>query len=192
MGTNALELGVDVGGIDLTLHCGYPGTKNSLLQQSGRAGRGRGCSSCAIVVCFNSPSEQYLWKAPQTILSKAVGASSALPISGSVLQGHLLCAGEEFPLTGSESVSCLLNEIRAIRSTCPSDEELFGSGSAYYESVDHLVDKSVLRSKVVRAVRSNQQVSRFVCHETHPVSKNSQTNKQTHQHLSSDLCLCHF
>lgn len=59
VGTCALELGVDVGGVDLTLHTGYPGSISSLLQQSGRAGRGKvgrnaTTPSCAIMVslCF--------------------------------------------------------------------------------------------------------------------------------------------
>ena len=60
VGTSALELGIDLGGIDLTLHCGYPGSISSLMQQAGRAGRGGVTNgpSFAIMICFSSPSEQ--------------------------------------------------------------------------------------------------------------------------------------
>lgn len=60
VGTSALELGIDLGNIELTLHCGYPGSIASLMQQAGRAGRGASSkgASFAIMVCFSSPSEQ--------------------------------------------------------------------------------------------------------------------------------------
>ena len=93
VGTCALELGVDVGGVDLTLHTGYPGSISSLLQQSGRAGRGKfgqNVPSCAIMVCFSSPSEQYIWKNPKSLMSRGVDAPPTLPINATVMQGHLL------------------------------------------------------------------------------------------------------
>ena len=104
VGTNALELGVDLGGIDLTLHCGYPTSYASLQQQAGRAGRGGarlGTQSVAIVICFNSPSEQHMWKYPKTLLAKEFASSLSIPIRRDLVQGHLLCASEETPLTGN-------------------------------------------------------------------------------------------
>ena len=99
VGTCALELGVDVGGVDLTLHTGYPGSISALLQQAGRAGRGgknvfeTSRPSASIMIAFSSPSEQYIWKHPQSLLSRGVNAEPSLPINASVSQGHLLCAG---------------------------------------------------------------------------------------------------
>ena len=183
VGTNALELGVDVGGIDLTLHCGYPGSLNSLLQQSGRAGRGKGVGSesdksvpsCAIMVCFSSPSEQYLWRNPTSLLSRGVSAPPTLPVNGSVVHGHLLCAGEEFPLTGDQPVSCLLNEFKQ-DSTISSDEELLGPINVYRDGVAFLVEKGLLTQKTVNALTSTHdggehlnKVHKVVVYSTHPV-----------------------
>jgi DEAD/DEAH box helicase domain-containing protein len=178
VGTCALELGVDVGGVDLTLHTGYPGSISSLLQQSGRAGRGKehhNVPSCAIMVCFSSPSEQHIWKNPNTLLSRGLDAPPNLPINDSVMQGHLLCAGDEFPLTGGRSVSCLLNEF-TIQGRCPSDCDLFGPSSVYFENVDFLAKKGLLSQRHV-SVFSDQHRSgksdgkgRIPVYLTHPVS----------------------
>jgi DEAD/DEAH box helicase domain-containing protein len=115
VGTNALELGVDIGGIDLTLHCGYPSSYTSLLQQAGRAGRGKDKSrldvpSLSIVVCFNSPSEQHIWRRPRSLLGKGFSAPNIIPFTGGLVQGHLLCASDEFPLTGTHPVTVILGE----------------------------------------------------------------------------------
>jgi DEAD/DEAH box helicase domain-containing protein len=137
VGTSALELGVDIGGVDLTLHCGYPGSYTSLMQQAGRAGRGGNSRpSFSISVCFNSPSEQYLWKNPKALLGRSDASSaisSSFPVSNfdgsnipvhvtsvvqdhsipldvtSIVQDHLLCAAAEFPLVGSHTVAYLLS-----------------------------------------------------------------------------------
>lgn len=181
VGTCALELGVDVGGVDLTLHTGYPGSISSLLQQSGRAGRGKfGLSvpSCAIMVCFSSPSEQCIWKSAKSLLSRGVDAPPTLPINATVMQGHLLCAGDEFPLTGDRPVSCLLNEFgseRSCKSNIMADSDLLGPEDIYTDNIDFLVKKGLLSSKQVNVVsghlkgRKANRVDSVAVHSTHPV-----------------------
>ena len=171
VGTCALELGVDVGGVDLTLHTGYPGSISSLLQQSGRAGRNKGSDvpSCAIMVCFSSPSEQHIWKNPTSLLSRGVNAPPTLPINGTVMQGHLLCAGEEFPLTNDRPVSCLLNEF-GTHNNCPSDCELLGPEDVYQESIDFLLSKGLISKKKVSVMSGNAGgVKKLDVYVTHPV-----------------------
>lgn len=158
-----------MGDIDLTLHCGYPGSRNSLLQQAGRSGRGTGLPSISILISFSSPAEQYLWKVPSNILKNGVNVNPALPTS-SVLQGHLLCAGEEFPLTGDKSVSCLLNEIQSGENYFPADQAIFGSIEEYNEGITLLTEKSLLRDKMVRVVKDGNTVEELITKETHPVS----------------------
>ena len=173
-----MELGVDVGGVDLTLHTGYPGSISSLLQQSGRAGRGKSgpsIPSCAIMVSFSSPSEQYIWKNPTTLLSKGVNAPPTLPINATVMQGHLLCAGDEFPLTGDKPVSVLLNEFSS-QEIFNKDCELLGPEDVYNDNIEFLVKKGLLTCKQVNVVSGRWKVSKsggvdsVPVHSTHPVS----------------------
>lgn len=150
VGTNALELGVDIGGIDLTLHCGYPSTYASLLQQAGRSGRGADrleTPSCAVVVCFNSPSEQHFWRHPASLLAKGVLSPHSIPINGGLVQSHLLCASEEFPSTVDRPVTCLLDGEGT--SALLSDEDLFGGQDVYKEASEALASsRSVVEERV--------------------------------------------
>lgn len=169
VGTNALELGVDIGGVDLTLHCGYPGSKNSLLQQSGRAGRGKGHlkPSCAIMITFSAASDQFVWRKPNSLLSTGIDAPPA-SISETVMSGHILCAAEEFPLTGRLPLTCLLNE--SIQDeTFTSDEILMGEG--YHDAVNFLSQKCLLSRKKVKAVQTSGKVETILVYNTHPVVK---------------------
>ena len=169
VGTNALELGVDIGGVDLTLHCGYPGSKNSLLQQSGRAGRGKGHlkPSCAIMITFSAASDQFVWKKPTSLLSSGVDAPPT-SISETVLSGHILCAADEFPLTGSLPLSCLLNE-GTNDNKFMSDESLMGEG--YQDAIVFLSQKGLLTKKKVKALQSSGKVEAIIVHKTHPIVK---------------------
>ncbi|CAB4311480.1 unnamed protein product [Prunus armeniaca] len=71
--TSALELGIDVGYIDVTLHLGFPGSISSLWQQAGRAGR-RDRPSLAVFVAFEGPLDQYFMKYPKKLLEAQLSA----------------------------------------------------------------------------------------------------------------------
>jgi DEAD/DEAH box helicase domain-containing protein len=166
VGTNALELGVDIGGVDLTLHCGYPGSQNSLLQQSGRAGRGKGQlrPSCAIMITFSAASDQFVWRKPSSLLSRGIDAPPT-SISEAVMSGHILCAADEFPLTGTLPITCLLNDTDA---TFASDETIMGEG--YQDTVEFLFQKGLLSKKKVKTMKDGA-VTTITVYNTHPVVK---------------------
>lgn len=161
VGTNALELGVDVGGIDLTLHCGYPTSYASLLQQAGRAGRGAGRldqPSLSIVICFNSPAEQHMWRKPDILLARELSSPHSVPIRGGVIQGHLLCAGEECPVVADRSASILIFNGEDTTKVMPTDRELFGS-TIFDEAIDELTcSNSLIAEELPGASVANQAV----------------------------------
>lgn len=95
--TCALELGIDVGTLDATLHMGFPGTYSSLWQQAGRAGRS-GRPSLSIMVCFESPIDQYFARHPAVLFHSPVEPALLDVNNAHILYSHLLCAAEEVPL----------------------------------------------------------------------------------------------
>ena len=169
VGTSALELGVDIGGIDLTLHCGYPTSFASLLQQAGRAGRGAGklhVPSLAVIVSFNSPSEQHLWSYPRNLLSRGLSFPISIPINASLVREHLLCAGAEYPLTGQFPVTILFETIRNKDSIIAlSDYELFGSQAVFVEAIASLKSTGLMKEVSQQTASGN-----IVTFKTHPVS----------------------
>ena len=175
VGTSALELGVDIGGVGLTLHCGFPSSHASLMQQAGRAGRGAAAShrpSLAICVCFNSPVDQHLWRHPASLLSRGLSAPLSMPIYPGLVQGHLICAGNEFPLTGRFNVSAIQSvEVKSVGGLL-SDEELFGSKEVYLEALENLTSKDSLYKENKIAVFGGESISVF---KTHPSIKNPWT-----------------
>jgi DEAD/DEAH box helicase domain-containing protein len=180
VGTSALELGVDIGGVDLTLHCGFPSSHASLLQQAGRAGRGVSAShrpSLAICVCFNSPIDQHLWRHPSSLLSRGLTAPLSMPIYPGLVQGHLLCAGQEFPLVGQWNVATITSASSSSSSSEPvgllSDESLFGSKQVYQEALETLLSQGSVTEEAV-AVAGNKR-RRLTVYKTHPSIQNPWT-----------------
>ncbi len=99
--TNALELGIDVGALDAALLAGYPGTRASMWQQAGRAGR-RGEPSLAILVAQDDPLDQYLVQHPDDLFSRPPEAAVVDPTNPYVVEPHLACAVREQPMVRDE------------------------------------------------------------------------------------------
>ncbi|MCS7239647.1 MAG: DEAD/DEAH box helicase [Candidatus Bipolaricaulota bacterium] len=96
--TNALELGVDVGGLDAVILGGYPGSIISVWQQAGRAGRGPK-PALVFVVGQGDPLDQYFLRHPEELLTRPHEHAIINPKNGPILFRQLLCAAGEFPLT---------------------------------------------------------------------------------------------
>jgi DEAD/DEAH box helicase domain-containing protein len=123
--TNALELGIDVSGLDAVLLAGFPGTRAALWQQVGRAGRG-GQDALGVMVARDDPLDTYLVRHPEALLGRPVEASVFDPSNSYVLGPHLCAAAEEKPLT-------------------EADLELFGPTAR--AAVDALTEAGLLRRR---------------------------------------------
>lgn len=121
--TNALELGVDITGLDAVVMAGWPGRRSSFWQQAGRAGRA-GTDALALFVAADDPLDSYLLAHPETVFDAPVEQAVLDPFNARVLAPHLAAAAAELPLT-------------------EADLALFGSTARTL--VDQLVERGILR-----------------------------------------------
>ncbi len=113
--TSALELGVDIGGLDASILTGYPGTISSAWQQAGRAGRSGG-RSLTVMVAYDNPLDQFLMRHPEYFFGQPHEVATADCNNRRILQQHLLCAAYEYPIVpddlalfGKNAKQCLQN-----------------------------------------------------------------------------------
>lgn len=123
--TTALELGIDVSGLDAVVMAGWPGRRASLWQQAGRAGRSGG-ESLAVLVAADDPLDAYLVRHPEAIFGAPVESTVVDPENPHVLAPHLAAAAAELPIG-------------------EADLELFGPGAR--RLLDVLVEGGILRRR---------------------------------------------
>lgn len=99
--TNALELGIDVAGLDAVVIAGFPGTVTSFWQQAGRSGR-RGQAALIVLIARDDPLDTYLVHHPAALLDKPLEQVVIDPTNPHLLAPQLLCAATELPLTDTE------------------------------------------------------------------------------------------
>ncbi|MGG3469604.1 DEAD/DEAH box helicase [Neobacillus pocheonensis] len=119
--TNALELGVDIGQLQVCIMTGYPGTISSAWQQAGRAGRRHG-EALVIMVASSSPLDQYIIQNPDYFFNKSPETARINPDNLIILIDHMKCAayelpfktGEQFGNVGTEELLEYLTEERVL------------------------------------------------------------------------------
>ena len=100
--TNALELGIDIGALDVAVLAGYPGTIASTWQRAGRAGR-RASRSAAVMVASSAPLDQFVVRNPSYFFDASPEHALVNPDNLQILVDHVKCAAFELPFTTTET-----------------------------------------------------------------------------------------
>ncbi|MBI3910178.1 MAG: DEAD/DEAH box helicase [Armatimonadetes bacterium] len=130
--TNALELGVDVGGLDAVVLVGFPGTIASTWQQAGRAGRSQR-PALALMVALDNPLDQFLARNPHYLFEQPPEQATIDPGNPYILLRHLVCAAMEKPL-GPEDQARFGPLLARIADALVEAGELRSLDSRYYWS----------------------------------------------------------
>lgn len=133
--TNALELGIDIGSLDVAVISGYPGTIASTWQQAGRAGR-RGGTAAAVLVANSTPINQFIIQHPDYFFEGTPERGLINPENLQVLIEHLKCAAFELPFRkgerfGDENLEELLGVLEEERILYRAGDRWFWTADSY-------------------------------------------------------------
>lgn len=156
--TNALELGIDIGQLDVSIMAGYPGSVSSTWQQSGRAGR-RQSVALTILVASSAPLDQYIIDHPDYFFGKNPETAYIDRENLSILMSHLKCASFELPFNEKESfvpdiTGQLLDYLTEERVLRKADDKYFWMSEIY--PADEVSMRNSTQENVVIINTSNQ------------------------------------
>ncbi|MDR0448591.1 MAG: DEAD/DEAH box helicase [Treponema sp.] len=140
--TNALELGIDIGGLDASVVAGFPGSFNSFWQQSGRAGR-RSTTSVSVFVASSSPVDQYIMGDSDWFFGRSAEEARIDPDNPYILTDHVKCACFELPFR---------DEVIAGAGTGPADP----FGTAVTDVLSYLEEDGIVRHTTGAGTAVNQ------------------------------------
>lgn len=127
--TNALELGVDIGQLQVCIMNGYPGSISSSWQQAGRAGR-RQDESLVILVASSSPMDQYIIANPDYFFERSPETARINPDNLIILIDHMKCAAYELPFKEGEKFGTF--ETEEVLEYLTEERVLFKNGDKWY------------------------------------------------------------
>lgn len=173
--TNALELGVNIGGLDAVVIGGYPGTITSFHQRAGRAGRS-GREALVLQLLYDNPLDSYILSHPNYLFKEPIEQAVISLENKNILSKHLLCAAEELPLgrddeswfgrkygeTASELVQegSLIQKPKTARSPQGKENYVFaGKGACFgvnLSSFDNEEYRLVCNNKVLEVLNKRQ------------------------------------
>lgn len=139
--TPALELGIDVGGLDASIIVGYPGTLAGFFQQAGRAGR-RDRDSLCVLVGIDTAVNQYVMKHPEYIFDKPIERIVLDPDNPYVLSGQLRCAAYELPISQNE-VDTFGEYAPLVLDVLTEQHKLNKVGDMWYHASDEIPEHEV-------------------------------------------------
>ncbi|MBW3556992.1 MAG: DEAD/DEAH box helicase [Actinobacteria bacterium] len=143
--TSALELGIDVGGLDFCLLNGFPGTIASMWQQAGRAGRQQQ-RSLAVLVAGDDALDQWFMAHPSELFRRSPEPVVVNPANPFVADPHLACAAYELPLTPSDDRFWGDDLSDGIRRLVLADELRLREGRAVYAGMERPARRVGLRT----------------------------------------------
>ena len=133
--TSALELGIDIGALDLCLLVGYPGSIMATWQRGGRVGRA-GQDAAVVLVAGEDALDHYFVRHPEQLVQRPAEAAVINPYNPEVMSRHLVCAAAELPLAATDSMlapdavrTCVDNLVAS------SDLYLGANGTTYYAPI---------------------------------------------------------
>ncbi|MEC2056678.1 DEAD/DEAH box helicase [Peribacillus psychrosaccharolyticus] len=127
--TNALELGVDIGQLQVCVMTGYPGSVASTWQQAGRAGRRHG-EALILMVAASTPIDQYIVQNPEYFFDRSPESARINPENLIILVDHLKCATYELPLKENEEFGPL--DVKDILEYLVEERVIHQNGDTFY------------------------------------------------------------